>query len=89
MKINPEHYGYMKNEIDNYLKSNPGIVNAYETGEFPRSDRVKDLQRRFCFDMSYYAGLTPFVCKVLYQYVNDTHIYTALKRICPKVTRRY
>jgi len=47
------------------------------------------LQTRFNFDIMYMAGLTKWICDNLYPYANDDHIATALKRICPKVTRRY
>ena len=46
--------------------------------------RVKDINRRFPFDLLYLAGRVnkeclDFVCDVLYQYINDDHMYTALK----------
>ncbi len=65
------------------------LVEAYETGNFNNSEHVKDVQLRFCFDMSYIAGLDSFVCDILYKYLNDSNYYTALKRVCPKVTRKY
>ena len=89
MKIKPEHVAIMKTAIDNVLLENPGIVADYETGNFPRSDYVKNLQTRFCFDLGYKARLSSFYCTTLYTYANDTHIFTALKSICPKVTRKY
>lgn len=80
----------MKEKITAWMDEHPTIVSDYETGNFPQAERVKDLQKRFCFDMAWYAELNPFFCK-LYRTedVNDDHIYTALKRICPKVTKKY
>ena len=91
MKIKQDHLDYMSNEMNKQIgKYGWGkLIAEYESGQFPRSDKVKDLQKRFCFDMSFGAGLTQFVCKELYSYLDDSHVYTALKAICPKVTRKY
>jgi hypothetical protein len=88
MKIKPEHLAHMKQAIDDTLSThNPNgeLVAYYEREEFARANKVGDLQKRFCFDLMYGAGLTHFVCKELYPYLNDNHIYTALKSICPKI----
>ena len=91
MKIKPEHFNHIKQEIDNTLSlhGRDNLIKEYETGLFPRSDKTKDLQQRFCFDLMYAAGLSQYVCNTLYSYLNDDHIYTALKSICPTVTRQY
>lgn len=89
MKIKKAHYQKIETAINDVLNNYPGLVNEYETGKFPRADKVKDLQKRFCFDLCYGAGLNSFICSELYQYMNDDHLYTALKRICPKVKKRY
>ena len=91
MKITKEHLDFMKQEIDSFLdkQGREAVIEAYETGKFPRSERVKDLQTRFNFDLMYCAKLTPFICETIYKYAHDEHIATALKAICPKVTKRY
>jgi len=92
MKIKPDHLKILKTEIDKILEkhnTNNILINEYETGNFDRSKDVKDLQKRFCFDLLYGAGLMKFVCDTLYIYMNDDHLYTALKKVCPKVTRKY
>lgn len=92
MKITSEHFLHMKSAIDQVLaihNADGQLVRAYETGNFPLADRVQDLQKRFCFDLFYLAGLTTFACDNLYSYVDDTHIFTALKQICPAVVRAY
>ena len=89
MKIKPEHLTHLQTEINKVLVKYPNIVGEYERGQFPRADRVKDLQRRFCFDLSYGAGLNKFICRELSPYMNGDHLYTALKRVCPKVTKQY
>ena len=89
MKIKNEHFEHLKGEIESLLEKYPGIVYEYQTGNFPRSDKVKNLQKRFCFDIVYGAGLSKWVSDNLYPYMNDDHLYTALKRIVPTVERKY
>jgi hypothetical protein len=92
MKITQEHFNYLKSEIDQVLEKynqDGNLVMQYEQGDFARSGKVKDLQKRFCFDVLFGAGVEKFVYDELYSYLNDDHIYTALKAICPEVTKRY
>ena len=92
MKITQEHYQYMSDAIQGVLikyNSNGELIAEYECGLFPRADKTKDLQKRFCFDLLYGAGLNSWVCDNLYSYLDDTHIYTALKSICPQVVCNY
>jgi hypothetical protein len=92
MKISTEHYEKLSTVINEVLSVHNGdgeLVACYESGKFARADKVKDLQKRFCFDVLYGSGLQSFVCKELYEYLDDTHIYTALKSICPTVTKQY
>lgn len=89
MKVKPEHREYMQKRIEEYLRNHPDMVKRYETGNFPRSDKVKDLQTRFNADLFYAAGMCSWECDVLYKYANDTHINSALRSICPKVVKRY
>lgn len=92
MKIKKEHFDHLQTSIDQVLAqyNNQGqLVSEYERGLFHRSEKTKDLQRRFCFDLLFGAGLNKFVCDELYPYLNDDHIYTALKAIVPKVSRNY
>jgi len=89
MKIRLEHREVMRAKIEQVLADNPDIVTRYETGKFYKSDRVKDLQERFCFDLFHAAGLTRFACENIYVYATDNHISTALRSMCPVVTKRY
>lgn len=94
VKIRADHLARLKTLIDGVLAAQvggaAGVVEAYETGNFPRSNLVNDLQKRFCFDLWYAAmrGSNPLV-RELYQYLNDEHLFTALKSICPRVVRKY
>ncbi len=89
MKMKPHHFVTLKTEIKKVLTENPKIVQLYESGQFLKSDKVKDLQRRFCFDLLYKAGLNSWVSNMLYTYLDDNNIYTALKKTCPTVTRKF
>ena len=89
MKMKAEHLSILKRGIDRVLEANPNAVERYKRGDFPRSEKVKDLQRRFCFDLFYASGIRigdgiGINGDIIGNY-NDEHIYTALKRICPKV----
>ena len=57
MKISPEHLEHLRKEIGAVILAHgeAALVAAYEAGNFPRSDKVEDLQKRFCFDL-YYAA---------------------------------
>lgn len=92
MKIKSEHYEYLDTQIARLLDAHgrKKVIDAYETGNFLNSDRVQDLQKRFCFDLLYaIPDGSRWVCDNLYSYMNDDNIYTALKKICPKVERRF
>ena len=90
MKIKQEHLDHIKKVLlDRYETHFPAMIESYETGLFPRADKTKDLQRRFCFDLMWGAELSTWVTCNLYGYMNDDHLYTALKSFLPTVTRRY
>lgn len=63
------------------------IIEAYEAGQFPRSEHVKDLNKRFRWDLAW-AFLKDDL-QVLYEGYTDAHIDTALQSIVPTITRRY
>lgn len=68
MKITPEHLEHMQHAI--------------QTMETKRPDGISITRHRW--DMLHAAGLTPWVCSVVYPYANDAHIETALKHIIPE-----
>ena len=89
MKIRPEHLEYMNMKIFSFLDEHPNMQEKYEKGEFPRSENVKDLQKRFNFDLYHFSIKASWVCENLYPYIDDTHIASALRAICPTLTRKY
>lgn len=55
---------------------------AYRSGDFPRADAVKDLDKRYRWDLLYASRFD--VCGRIYPTgANDTHIDTALRAIVP------
>ena len=95
MKMTKQHLNILKQGIDEILTryNKETLIVLYETGQFARADKVKDLQKRFCFDLYFATGLRigdgiGTDGDIIGDY-SDDHIYTALKSICPKVTRRY
>lgn len=89
LKITDKHFATLKEKIEAVLAKYPDVVNAYEEGQFTNASKVKDLQRRFCWDLLWATTPSTWIRKELYPYLNDTHIYSALKKICPTVTRRF
>lgn len=84
-----EHFEYMKSKIERVLAKYPNITHEYETGQFPNADKVNNLQTRFNHDLAFGAGLTRFICDSLYPYLEDSHIKTALNKICPTIKQRF
>lgn len=67
MKIKPEHYQVM---LDAIRPLAPTIKQRRDKSE-----------SRLCWDLLHEANLTPFLCDTVYDYANDDHIETALKKI--------
>ena len=77
MKMKPEHFAHMKAEITKLDRSritDHKAALAYDP-------RVKDLDKRFRWDLSHAARLTPWICDNLYSYLDDSHVDTALRSI--------
>jgi hypothetical protein len=92
MKMTKEHFNELKEKIEHRFSADTqGLLNPekYESGDFTWNYPVKDLQKRYCFDVLYMSVPASWVCRELYPYLNDDHIFTALKAICPKVTKKY
>jgi len=57
MKLTKDQINYMTAEIAKVLEAHPDLPAQYLSGNFPRSDRTKNLQKRFLFDLFYMANL--------------------------------
>ena len=91
LKIKPAHFEALKKAVETVLEKNPEAVERYETGQFIRADRVKDLNRRFRADVARVAinSSEELSYNLLYEYMNDDNIHSAMKRLVPVLTRRY
>lgn len=89
LKIKPEHLDFLKSACMEVLAENPEVVQRYEEGRFVRSEKVKDLQKRFAFDILHAAKIQDFVIGKLYPYMNDDNLYSALKSFLPKIVKKY
>ena len=82
MKIKKEDYENLKTSCLIVLKNHPNAVSEYRAGRYPNSERTKDVNRRFAFDVLHASH---FNTTILYKYLNDENIYSALKRFLPVV----
>jgi len=66
------------------------LLTKYETGQFVNSDWVKDLNRRFRWDLFW---KTPFWAEERWLDLQDAHIDTALRKVMKgldiNLTKRY
>lgn len=77
MKIKIEHYQHMADAI--YV-----LPNLQTTWKQYQENNLSG--KRFRWDCMKAAKLTPFLCDVLYNYMHDGHVDTALRHILPETT---
>lgn len=71
MKIKPEH---LQTLVDN--------LTPFDTDELRSQYKACGLSdKRYRWDLTYLANSSRFICDVLYEYMNDDHIDTALRKI--------
>lgn len=76
MKIKPEHLEHMRAAIAPLLAKHPEAPAQYKAAGLT--------PERYRWDVLHAAGLTPWICKNLYSYLNDSHVDTALRAIMPE-----
>ena len=83
MKIKPEHLQHMLEKIkplSGHIKSHREyIINE---------NKAKDIEQRLRWDLFWAANLSDYARDVLYPYMNDDHIDTALKTIMKRLDRQ-
>ena len=58
------------------------VIAPFDTPERRAQYKANGISaKRYRWDITYAAGLTPFICDVLYKYLNDDNIDTALRNI--------
>lgn len=77
MKIKTEHYQEMKKAIEALPRDKVLEHKALELGN--------DKQKRFLWDVFWAAKLYKLTSDCLYDYLNDDHIETALKKIAKEL----
>lgn len=77
MKIKPEHYELMKTAIEALVATKPDAYAEYQKAGLSDMRYNWDVFRAAKVE----GNTTRFICDVLYPYLNDDHINTALKRI--------
>jgi hypothetical protein len=80
MKMTAEHQTALVRAIT--LLNTPTLQAEYRSGNFPRSASVKDLNKRYRWDLFHMALQTSpntDLLNELYDYLNDTHIETILR----------
>ncbi len=88
MKMTKEHYNTLRALIAELLEQYPDTPMHYRNGNFPRAHAVKNLNVRFRWDLFFASTNTSFR-SALYDYLNDAHIDTALRRIVKPIERNY
>jgi len=79
MKIKPEHLAWLKAGIEPLDTAERRCL--YLESKFPNADKVRDLNKRYRWDLLHAAGLTDWLCDTLYRYAHDDHVDSALRSI--------
>lgn len=90
MKMSKETYQELKTVIDNLMLKDTALRQDYRNGDFANSDKVKDLDKRFRFDVWWYIKKqNPALANmVANEDLNDDHLYTALKKTIPPLVEK-
>ena len=89
MKMTQDHYNLLKIGMKKSLENlkNKGINNKDDLIKYYTDNKIGiNYKDRACFDLLNSAKIdnrtsNRFICDTLYQYLNDTHINTALNKI--------
>lgn len=79
MKMESHHFEFIKDSI--VLSDTSERRERYRNGDFYNSDKVKDLNTRYRWDLLNECVECRWLCEQLYDYLNDDHIDTALRKI--------
>ena len=76
MKMKLEHFAQLETSIKSL--DSEERRRFYKEGRHANADKVKDLDKRYRWDLFYIASLP---VQELYAYLNDDHIDTALRKL--------
>lgn len=78
LKIKQDHFQIIKMS---FLTKSKDELKKYK--DLLKTDcSIKDIEKRFRWDLLYGLVGSNWVCDTLYPYLNDNHIDSALKQIC-------
>jgi len=93
MKFSQAHVQILKDRMLPLI--NDKVIDSYQSGKFRGAEKVKDLNKRFRWDVFYASGTRigdgvgiSSNCGIEGDY-NDIHIDTALRSFIPKIERKY
>ncbi len=79
MKIQPEDLAVLRAHVGKFDR--PEVREVYRNGGFPRSNAVKDLDKRYRWDIFWRISREHReFTDTLWSYMNDDHMDTALRR---------
>jgi hypothetical protein len=85
MKIQKDHYEILLQAAKQVKESYPDFTPE----NYVKNKLGKDHAKRFRWDLSYgmkkFLPESNFICDVLYAYMNDTHLDTALKNLVKEI----
>jgi hypothetical protein len=81
MKVSPDQLSILRGAIAPLDSSE--LRARYRAGDFPRADAVKDLDKRYRWDLLHAAGSWRLTSPLYENGCNDAHIDTALRAIVP------
>lgn len=81
MRFKPDHLDTLRAAIAPL--DTPELRDRYARGDFPRADAVRDLDRRYRWDLFWTAGGAQLARSFYAEDYSDTHIDTALRAIVP------
>lgn len=81
MKIQKEHYQTILDAIQNVNREQALLFYS----SLDNNPKVKNKTRAFIWGLYNGTDLLKFTCDVLYKYLNDNHIETALLSACKKL----
>ena len=78
--------------VSEFLQKQPNLIPAYEAGDFPRAERVVDLQQRFRWDIFWILDRVSKGKLSDHFFAGDAnsdHVDTLLRKCTPKITQKF
>ncbi|MAK37154.1 MAG: hypothetical protein CMC15_13460 [Flavobacteriaceae bacterium] len=89
MKMTKTHFETLRVLIAGLLEQHPDTPIHYSNGNFARANSVKDLNKRYRWDLFYAATRFEKSFRDELTYLQDSHIDTALRNIVTPIERKF